>query len=134
MQRSFWIESDGNTVPAVLHARQALTPLINVAIWVAFDGYQSKPGFRLSASSLAEIIEAELGVAVELRIDHPDLSAGTRRITRERSRRLLQRIRADATLRGPDNDDRIEFSGRAHGNSACGSIAASSAAALFICA
>jgi hypothetical protein len=64
MQRSFWIESDGNTVLCLTLTGLDVDEM--VAIWVAFDGYQSKPGFRLSASSLAEIIEAELGVAVEL--------------------------------------------------------------------
>jgi hypothetical protein len=62
-QRSFWISSDGITV-----VRLTLTGLDvdeMVAIWVAFDGYQRRPGFNLSASSLGEIIEAELGVAVE---------------------------------------------------------------------
>ena len=36
-----------------------------VAIWVAFDGYRIHPDFRLSAGSLGDIIEAELGVHVE---------------------------------------------------------------------
>jgi hypothetical protein len=36
-----------------------------VALWVAFDGYRTRPGFSFSASSLGEIIESELGLAVE---------------------------------------------------------------------
>jgi len=36
-----------------------------VAIWVAFDAYRIRPGFSLSARSLGEIIEAELGVLAE---------------------------------------------------------------------
>jgi len=64
MQRSFWIISDGNT--AVCLTVTGLEVDEMVAIWVAFDGYRNRPGFNLCASSLGEIIEAELGVAVEL--------------------------------------------------------------------
>jgi hypothetical protein len=64
MQRSFWITSDGNT--AVCLTLSGLDVDEMVAIWVAFDAYRSRPGFSLSASSLGEIIEAELGVVAEL--------------------------------------------------------------------
>jgi hypothetical protein len=37
-----------------------------VAIWVSFDDYRRRAGFTLSASTLSEIIEAELGLTVEL--------------------------------------------------------------------
>jgi len=36
-----------------------------LALWVAFDAYRGRAGFSLCASSLGEIIEAELGIAVE---------------------------------------------------------------------
>jgi hypothetical protein len=63
LQRSFWITSDGNT--AVCLTLTGLDVDEMVAIWVAFDGYRTRPGFSLSATSLGEIIEAELGVDVE---------------------------------------------------------------------
>ncbi len=63
MQRSFWISSDGST--AVCLTLTGLDVDEMVAIWVAFDGYRRRPGFHLSADSLGEIIEAELGLAVE---------------------------------------------------------------------
>ncbi len=63
MQRSFWISSDGST--AVCLTLTGLDVDEMVAIWVAFDAYRRKPGFRLSAGSLGEIIEAELGLPVE---------------------------------------------------------------------
>ncbi|MGH9646693.1 MAG: hypothetical protein ACRD4E_07755 [Bryobacteraceae bacterium] len=62
-QRSFWIGSDGHTVVCLTLTGLDLDEM--VAIWVAFDTYRSKPGFTLTASSLSEMIEAELGVAVE---------------------------------------------------------------------
>ena len=37
-----------------------------IALWLSFDDYRRRPGFTLSASSLGNIIEAELGVTVEL--------------------------------------------------------------------
>ena len=63
-QRSFWISSDGNT--AVCLTLSGLDVDEMVAIWVAFDAYRTRPGFSLSARSLGEIIEAELGVVAEL--------------------------------------------------------------------
>src|SRR5579872_2132642 len=63
MQRSFWITSDGQT--AICLTLTGLDVDEVVAIWVAFDTYRGRPGFSLSATSLGEIIEAELGVAVE---------------------------------------------------------------------
>ncbi len=64
MRRSFWISSDGNT--ALCLTLTGLDVDEMVAIWVAFDGYRTRPGFNLSAASLGEIIESELGVDVEL--------------------------------------------------------------------
>ena len=64
MRRCFWISSDGST--AVCLTLTGLDVDEMVAIWVAFDGYRARPGFSLTAGSLGEIIEAELGVAVEL--------------------------------------------------------------------
>ena len=64
MQRSFWITSDGNT--AVCLTLTGLDVDEMVAIWVAFDAYRARPGFTLSASSLGEIIEAELELVAEL--------------------------------------------------------------------
>jgi hypothetical protein len=63
MKRSFWISSDGNI--AVCLTLTGLDVDEMVAIWLAFDGYRARPGFSLSASSLGEIIESELGVDVE---------------------------------------------------------------------
>jgi hypothetical protein len=63
MQRSFWISSDGST--ALCLTLTGLDVDEMVAIWVAFDAYRRRPGFHLSAGSLGEIIEAELGLAVE---------------------------------------------------------------------
>jgi len=64
IRRCFWIVSDGNT--AVCFTLTGLDVDEMVAIWVAFDGYRERPGFSLTARSLGEIIEAELGVAVEV--------------------------------------------------------------------
>lgn len=63
-QRSFWITSDGST--AICLTVTGLDVDEMVAIWIAFDGYRNRPGFSLSALSLGAIIEAELGVCVEL--------------------------------------------------------------------
>lgn len=64
MQRSFWISSDGNTALCLTLTGLDIDEM--VAIWVAFDGYRTRPGFSLCAASLGEIIAAELGVDVEL--------------------------------------------------------------------
>jgi hypothetical protein len=37
-----------------------------IALWLSFDDYRRRPGFSLSARSLGGIIEAELGLTVEL--------------------------------------------------------------------
>ncbi len=63
MRRSFWISSDGDT--ALCLTLTGLDVDEMVAIWVAFDGYRTQPGFSLTATSLGEIIESELGVDVE---------------------------------------------------------------------
>jgi len=63
MRRSFWITSDGNTAMCLTLTGLDVDEV--VAIWVAFDAYRARPGFILSATSLGEIIEAELGVIAE---------------------------------------------------------------------
>ena len=63
MQRSFWIASDGKI--ALCLTLSGLDVDEMVAIWVAFDSYRRRPGFCLSATSLSEIIEAELGIVAE---------------------------------------------------------------------
>lgn len=63
-QHSFWIASDGTTV--VCHTLTGLELDEVIALWLSFDDYRRRPGFTLSASSLGKIIEAELGVRVEL--------------------------------------------------------------------
>lgn len=63
-QHSFWIESDGTTV--VCHTLTGLDLDEVIALWLSFDDYRRRPGFTLSASSLGEIIETELGLTVEL--------------------------------------------------------------------
>ena len=64
MRRCFWILSDGNT--AVCFTLTGLDVDEMVAIRVAFDGYRERPGFPLTARSPGEVVEAELGVAVEV--------------------------------------------------------------------
>ena len=64
LQRSFWITSDGSV--ALCLTLTGLDVDETLALWVAFDSYRRRAGFSLSASSLGEIIEAELGVAVDL--------------------------------------------------------------------
>ena len=61
---SFWIASDGTT--AVCHTLTGLELDEVIALWLSFDDYRRQPGFKLSASSLGKIIEAELGLTVEL--------------------------------------------------------------------
>lgn len=63
MKRSFWISSDGNTVVCLTLTGLEVDEM--VAVWLAFDGCRTRPGFSLSAGSLGAIIEAELGVDVE---------------------------------------------------------------------
>ena len=64
-QHSFWIASDGTT--AVCHTLTGLDLDEVIALWLTFDDYRSRPGFRLSARSLGRIIETELGLTVELK-------------------------------------------------------------------
>ena len=61
---SFWIASDGTT--AACHTLTGLELDEVIALWLSFDDYRRRPGFRLSASSLGKIIETELGLTVEL--------------------------------------------------------------------
>lgn len=63
-QHSFWIASDGTT--AVCHTLTGLELDEVIALWLSFDDYRRRPGFKLSASSLGRIIETELGLTVEL--------------------------------------------------------------------
>jgi hypothetical protein len=64
MKRSFWITSDGTT--AVCLTLTGLDVDEMVAVWVCFDEYRRRPGFILSASTLSEIIESEIGVIAEI--------------------------------------------------------------------
>lgn len=64
MQRSFWITSDGTTAVCLTVTGLDLDEM--VVLWVSFDDYRRRTGFTLSATTLGEIIEAELGVTVEL--------------------------------------------------------------------
>lgn len=61
---SFWIASDGTT--AVCHTLTGLELYEVIALWLSLDDYRRRPGFTLSASSLGEIIETELGLTVDL--------------------------------------------------------------------
>jgi hypothetical protein len=63
-EHSFWIASDGTT--AVCHTLTGLELDEVIALWLSFDDYRRRPGFTLSATSLGNIIETELGVTVEL--------------------------------------------------------------------
>jgi hypothetical protein len=63
MQRSFWITSDGTTVICLTVTGLDLEEM--VVLWVSFDEYRRRADFALSATTLGEIIEAELGVTVE---------------------------------------------------------------------
>lgn len=63
LQRSFWITSDGSTAECLTLTGLDVEEVL--ALWIAFDTHRSRAGFRLSASSLGEIIETELGVTVE---------------------------------------------------------------------
>ncbi len=63
-QHSFWIASDGTT--AVCHTLTGLELNEVIALWLSFDDYRRRPGFKLSASLLGTIIETELGLTVDL--------------------------------------------------------------------
>jgi hypothetical protein len=64
MKRSFWISSDGTT--AVCLTLTGLDVDEMVAVWVSFDDYWRRPGFALSARTLGEIIETEIGIVAEI--------------------------------------------------------------------
>jgi hypothetical protein len=64
MQRSFWITSDGTTAVCLTVTGLDLDEM--VVLWVSFDEYRRRADFTLSATTLSEIIEAEVGVTVEL--------------------------------------------------------------------
>jgi len=64
MKRSFWISSDGTT--AVCLTLTGLDVDEMVAVWISFDDYRRRPDFALSARTLGEIIEAEIGVVAEI--------------------------------------------------------------------
>jgi hypothetical protein len=64
MQRSFWITSDGTTAVCLTVTGLDLDEM--VALWVSFEDYRRRVGFTLSANTLSQIIEAELGLTVEL--------------------------------------------------------------------
>ena len=63
-QHSFWIASDGTTV--VCHTLTGLELDEVIALWLSFEDHRRRPGFALSASSLCNIIETELGLTVAL--------------------------------------------------------------------
>jgi hypothetical protein len=64
LQRSFWISSDGTTAECLTLTGLDLDEM--VAVWVAFDDHRRRPGFTLSAHTLGEVIEAEVGVVAEI--------------------------------------------------------------------
>lgn len=64
MQRSFWITSDGTTALCLTVTGLDVDEM--VALWVSFEEYRRRADFTLSAATLSQIIEAELGVTVEL--------------------------------------------------------------------
>jgi hypothetical protein len=64
MQRSFWITSDGTT--AVCLTITGLSVDEMVVLWISFEEYRRRAGFTLSAITLSQIIEDELGLTVEL--------------------------------------------------------------------
>jgi hypothetical protein len=63
MERSFWITSDGTTALCLTVTGLDLEEM--VALWLSFEQYRRRSGFTLSASTLGQIIEAELGFTVE---------------------------------------------------------------------
>ncbi len=64
MQRSFWITSDGTTVLCLTVTGLDIEE--SVALWVSFEEYRRRAGFTLSATTLGQIIKAELGLTVEV--------------------------------------------------------------------
>jgi hypothetical protein len=63
-QRSFWITSDGTTAQCLTVSGLDVDEM--VAVWLSFDDYRRRAGFTLSASTLSQIIQTELGLTVEL--------------------------------------------------------------------
>ena len=66
ISRSFWITSDGTT--AVCLTLKGLDLDETVALWVCFDQHQRRDGFNLSAETLSQILETEIGLTVEIDI------------------------------------------------------------------
>ena len=64
MSRSFWITSDGTI--AVCLTLIGLDLDETVALWLCFDAHRRRAGFNLSAQTLSQIIEAEIGLTVEI--------------------------------------------------------------------
>jgi hypothetical protein len=64
MQRSFWITSDGITALCLTVTGLDIDEM--VVLWVSFEEYRRRAGFTLSATALSQIIEAELGLTVEI--------------------------------------------------------------------
>jgi hypothetical protein len=64
MNRSFWITSDGTTAMCLTLTGLDVDEM--VAVWVSFDEYRRRPGFILSARTLSEMIESEIGVTAEV--------------------------------------------------------------------
>jgi hypothetical protein len=63
ISRSFWITSDGTTAECL--TLKGLDLDETVALWVCFDQHQRRAGFKLSAQSLSQIVEAEIGLILE---------------------------------------------------------------------
>lgn len=64
MQRSFWITSDGTTALCLTVTGLDIDEM--VVLWVSFEEYRRRADFTLSATALSQIIEAELGLTVEI--------------------------------------------------------------------
>jgi hypothetical protein len=64
MSSSFWITSDGTT--AVCLTLSGLDLDETIAIWLCFDEHRRRPGSLLSACTLSTVIEAEIGLRVEI--------------------------------------------------------------------
>jgi hypothetical protein len=64
VSRSFWITSDATT--AVCLTVSGLNLDETVSLWVCFDQHWRRVGFNLSACTLSQIIQAEIGLTVEI--------------------------------------------------------------------
>jgi len=64
MQRSFWITSDGTTALCLTVTGLDIDEM--VVLWVSFEEYRRRADFTLSATTLSQIIETELGLSVEI--------------------------------------------------------------------